>query len=95
MNLKITEAAKVALRRLVADSGLPNPYVTIVGGTDLDGKNWGWNVGLYARERISGDTVAPDWILELEGFSFVIDAQWHSSLDGKSLDFSGGHFRVK
>ena len=95
MNLQITEAAKAALRRLIADSGLPNPYVTIVGGTDQDGGNWGWNVGLYARERISRDTAAPDWILELEGISFVIDAQWHKNLDGKCLDFVRGHFQVK
>jgi len=94
MNLHITEAAKAALQRLVVDSGLKEPYVALVAGTDLHGKNWGWNVGLYARDRITAETPG-NWIIQIEEFSFLIDSQLQPNLNGKSLDFKEGHFRVR
>ena len=95
MKLHLTQEAKGALRRLISDSRLDSPYITIVGGTDVTGANWGWNVGLYAKERISAETVAPNWIQEIDDFPFVIDVLWHEKLDGKTLDYQHGHFHVR
>lgn len=95
MNLKITPAARKALLALVRDSGLSDPYVTIVAGTDREGKHWGWNVGLYAKDRVTPATTPDDWILEIEGLRFAIDVNFQAKLDGRTLDLQNGHFRVR
>jgi hypothetical protein len=98
MRLLITEAAREKLVEAMAAIGGP-PLVACVGlssgsavtrrgaskPTQTSSLTSHWGVGFYRRE-----TLSPDEIVVVSGVAFLHD----DTLNGMTLDFSGGRFHV-
>jgi Fe-S cluster assembly iron-binding protein IscA len=88
-SLVVTDAALQALEKLRADSKLNRPVASVFRARDTQGRDLGWLVGAYAREK-----VAHEPLVTIRGVEFYIEDDRWPELTGKTLDFVNGRFTV-
>jgi Fe-S cluster assembly iron-binding protein IscA len=89
MSILITTLAAEHLQKLIKETDLNDPVVTIVKSESSQGHDLGWNVAFIERANLT------DVALETLGNLVVfIDEQWQSELDNYKLDVRAGQFIV-
>lgn len=87
--LRLSERAKLWIRRMIDESKLPNATAGILWGKwERDPSDY-WSIGLYDKSTAEG------WLVKSPDLEFVIVQDFLvERLDGKTLDIDGNRITV-
>lgn len=89
LELLVTEQAVRELRKVLQRIEKRAQVVSLLWGHAPDGSDVGWSVGYFGRDQVPASEIHI-----ISGIEFYVLPDLVKSLEGKTLDFKRGYFRV-